>query len=241
MKWLLGFLSIALLPSLVFAGVAVIELEPMKDATLYGEIPGEHSNGSGQHFFVGTNAVGGPYRSVMAFDVAGNVPAGSIIEDVTLTCFMSRTIVGPFPITLHVVESDWGEGPSDPDGEEGGGQFPPDPGDCTWLHTFYPDQLWNSAGGDFTPVASAMQMVGDNGFYSWNDPAMAADVQFWLDNPGDNYGWLFLGDEVTVPTAKRFDSREVGDPAITPKLEIVYTEQPTPVESTTWGKIKALY
>ena len=38
---------------------------------------------------------------------------------------------------------------------------------------------------------------------------MVADVQSWLDNPATNFGWLVLGDESDILTAKRFDTQRV--------------------------------
>ena len=57
---------------------------------------------------------------------------------------------------------------------------------------------------------------------------MVADVQSWLDNPASNFGWLVLGDETAIATAKRFDTRESASP---PVLTIEYTpasRPPTP-------------
>jgi MYXO-CTERM domain-containing protein len=48
-------------------------------------------------------------------------------------------------------------------------------------------------------------------------------VQGWLDAPGTNFGWLVQGDEVTVGSAKRFDSRENSTVGFRPALEITYT------------------
>jgi hypothetical protein len=49
---------------------------------------------------------------------------------------------------------------------------------------------------------------------------MVVDVQSWLDNPAYNFGWLVLGDESTIATSKRFDTRESTSP---PVLTIEYT------------------
>ena len=49
---------------------------------------------------------------------------------------------------------------------------------------------------------------------------MVADVQSWLDNPASNFGWLVLGDETAIATAKRFDTRESASP---PMLTIEFT------------------
>ena len=52
---------------------------------------------------------------------------------------------------------------------------------------------------------------------------MVADVQAWLDNPASNFGWLMLGDETAIATAKRFDTRESASP---PMLTIEFTPAP---------------
>ena len=49
---------------------------------------------------------------------------------------------------------------------------------------------------------------------------MVADVQSWLNNPASNFGWLVLGDETAIATAKRFDTRESASP---PMLTIEFT------------------
>jgi hypothetical protein len=52
---------------------------------------------------------------------------------------------------------------------------------------------------------------------------MVADAQSWLDNPASNFGWLVLGDETAIATAKRFDTRESAGP---PMLTIQFTPGP---------------
>jgi len=52
---------------------------------------------------------------------------------------------------------------------------------------------------------------------------MIADVQSWVNNPASNFGWLVLGDESTIATAKRFDTRESASP---PVLTIQYISGP---------------
>lgn len=56
--------------------------------------------------------------------------------------------------------------------------------------------------------ASASIEVTGTGVYSWRGAALAADVQMWLDDASSNWGWILLGDESVVSTARRFDSRE---------------------------------
>lgn len=203
----------------------VVEIGAMKDNTLYEDPTGAQSNGAGERFFAGFTALDEIRRGLIAFDVAGAVPAGSTIDNVSLTLNMSRTIVGLEPVALHRALADWGEGASDAPGQEGIGTFP-DTGDATWLHTFYPNDFWITPGGDFDPVASASQDVGGIGPYTWSSAAMVTDIQTWLDNPALNYGWVVVGNENSSPTAKRFDTRENVDSAVRPVLTIEFTSAP---------------
>src|SRR5919198_870730 len=78
-------------PSVAIAQLA--NINPIKDNTLYefDVAEGDVSNALGQHFFAGATGTGEFRRGVLAFDIAGNVPAGSTILGVTLSLNMSRT------------------------------------------------------------------------------------------------------------------------------------------------------
>lgn len=199
-----------------------VKLSALKDNTLVQSTTGAFSNGSGAHFFVGRNNHGEVRRAVLAFEIAGNVPAGAVIQSAKLTLNMSKALPGAHDITLHRVLADWGEGASDAGGEEGGGANAA-PNDATWIHTFFNTKLWANAGGDFNPVASATLVVNTAGSYNWGtNSALVADVQFWLDNPASNFGWLLRGNESSNASAKRFDSRQNPTLENRPVLHIVY-------------------
>lgn len=204
------------------AAADTITIEPAKDNTLYEEAFGSLSNGIGDHLFAGTTNQGSIRRAVLAFDVAGSIPAGSTITAASLTLNMSRTIVGPVDVELRRATSDWGEAGSEAFGEEGFGG-PAEPDDATWIHTFYDDMFWNTVGGDFTATVTASIPVDAVGFYTWpSSPQMVADVQDWLDDPQQNFGWFLLADESTSPTAKRFDSVNNDTAANHPMLTIEF-------------------
>src|SRR6266513_66461 len=211
----------------------IVNINPSKDNTLYEYVvaDGDKSNALGDHFFTGETAMSELRRGVLAFDVAGNVPAGSTITGVTLTLNMSRTPSGTARTTeLHKLLADWGEGTSQASGEEGIGA-PATPNDATWRHRFFDTIFWTTEGGDFSATVSASQSVGATGVYTWSSPQVTADVQSWLDNPATDFGWLVLGDESTGATAKRFDTRESASP---PVLTIQYTTAtPTPTPTAT--------
>src|SRR5213082_4004331 len=85
-----------------FAIAETININPSKDNTLYEYVPadGDLSNALGFHFFAGETAMSELRRGVLAFDIAGNIPAGSTITSVTLSIHMSRTALS----TPRIVE-----------------------------------------------------------------------------------------------------------------------------------------
>src|SRR5215211_4022392 len=203
----------------------IINITPSKDNTLYEYDPleGDMSNALGLHFFSGETAMGELRRGVLAFDIAGNIPPGSKITAVTLSLNMSRTpLDDPRTVELHKLFADWGEGTSIASGEEGDGA-PATPNDATSRHLFFDTIFWTTEGGDFSATVSTSQSVGPLGQYTWSSAQMIADVQSWLDNPASNFGWLVLGDESDIATAKRFDTRESASP---PALTIQYIPAP---------------
>src|SRR5881394_4325533 len=214
------------------ASAETININPSKDNTLYEYIPadGDLSNALGNHFFTGETAAGELRRGVIAFDIAGNVPTGSTITGVTLSMHVSRVPNNTArTVELHRLLADWGEGTSQASGEEGIGA-PATPNDATWRHRFFDTIFWTTEGGDFSATVSATQSVGAIGMYTWSSSQMVADVQSWLNDPASNFGWLVLGDESEIATAKRFDTRES---ASQPVLTIQYTRvtprpRPTP-------------
>src|SRR5438132_6148091 len=163
-------------PSLVIADV--VNINPSKDNTLYEFVPadGDLSNALGFHFFAGETGMGELRRGVLAFDIAGSIPAGSTITGVTLSMNMSRTPTGvAYPVELHKLLADWGEGTSQASGEEGDGE-PATPNDATWRHRFFDTIFMAAQGGDFSATVSASQSVSVVGPYTWSSPQMVADV-----------------------------------------------------------------
>jgi hypothetical protein len=211
----------------------VVQLEPSKDNSLIESSTGALSNGGEVFFFVGrTNQSSESIRrGLLAFDLE-SIPAGSTITSATLTLYMSLTRAGPQMVALHRAHAGWGEGTAAGFGAGG----PAEPGDATWLHTFYDTAFWSSPGGDFATVSSASALVDRLGFYTWGPSAgLVADVQSWVDAPGTNYGWVVLGNETTSTTTKAFDSRE-GDrkPLLTVEYEPACV--PDPVGPGYWNR-----
>lgn len=208
------------------SGAETAVFEPSKDNTLYDSPTGAVSNGAGESLFAGTTAANLARRAVLAFDVASQIPPGSVVNSASLALTVTRRSALPIvEVSAHPLVSAWGEGTSDAALNEGGGAVAT-PGDATWIHTFFPDEFWDSQGGDFEPVASASTDVGSSGTYTWSSSELVSDVQSWVDNPGTNFGWIMIGDESTSTTARRFGSRENANPALRPVLTVDYSPPP---------------
>jgi len=208
------------------ARAAVVELTPDRDNTLFESGTGALSNGAGPSIFVGTTDAGLARRGILHWDIAGAVPAGATIEDVSLTLHLSRANTAEAQtIEVHRVLGDWGEGTSDSSvggTNPGGLGATSTTGDATWLHRFFDTEAWINAGGDFDPIVSASADVIGIGNYTWSGEGLGIDVQHWLDVPSDNFGWLLLGNDIE---ARRFDSRESNDASLRPTLSITFSTE----------------
>jgi spore coat protein A len=226
----------ALLPvlALVFVSnlhAATVVLQPVKDNTIYdGVIAGEtiqnNTCGAGPNLFAGTNARNPPKarRALLAFDIAGNMPAGAVINDVTLTVTHNLTPdLQLSTMTLHPLTRDWGEGTVDCTGGAvggggGGGGALANSGAATWLSAEHLLTPWTLAGGDFGPASASTLATFQTGqpitWDSASSPGMITDVQNWLDSPGSNFGWAVLGNEAAAETVRRFGSRESATPPV---------------------------
>jgi hypothetical protein len=209
--------------------LAVVSLNPTKDNTMF-QANNNVSAGKSDSVLVGLDHYSSTLmRSLLAFDVAGSIPAGSTINSVSLTLWCNDGYnTGSTPsVELHKVLADWGEGASSP------GWMPPytsaKTGDATWRYSFYNTQSWSTLGGDFSPTVSSAQTVSTGAkSYTWGSTAqMTADVQSWLNTPSANFGWVLKGDE-TQESGKMFDSRESTNAARRPTLTVDYTPPAAP-------------
>jgi hypothetical protein len=223
------FVSLPLIPMLSTADEVLIVAGA--DNTLYEDSLGSVSNGSGAIMVAGrTNGeVDSIRRAVLFFDVAGNIPHGAVVESVALSLYLNKGNGGAREMRLHRLLTDWGEGASVKDG--GGLGATAEPGDATWLHTFYPDAFWGSDGGRYVGRVSASQLVGTAGgnndlagSYTWpSTDRLVDDVRRWVKKPSMNHGWVLVGDESVKQTAKQFASRESVSPELRPMLEVTYS------------------
>ncbi len=222
---MLRSLGLALAISLAASSAAAetIELEPIRDATLIESAEGEWANGSGTALFAGrtSQARDARRRALVEFDVASAVPTGAWIVRAELVLQLTPSNPLPAEVQLHRATAPWSEGPSVAGGGGGAASLP---GDATWLHSSYPDGFWSSPGGDFEREPSASRLVSEAGSYRWASTLrVVEDVQTWLDEPSDNFGWIVIGDEGSPTTSKRFASREeTDDPSLRPRLVIEF-------------------
>jgi hypothetical protein len=180
-----------------------------KDATIFADVDLENdavlnsANGRGAVLYSGVDASGGIKRALLKFDVWRHVPHEAHITNVRLILTLARVAEGNAsarPVDLRTVMESWGEGATRSDNEHG---IPADDGDVTWYYRRYQDfdELWSSAGGNYDypdrehPAASALiehPAVGQR--VVWSSEEMLDDVESWLVDPGQNYGWGLLND-----------------------------------------------
>ena len=199
----------------------VIQFQPVKDNTLYENVP-DNSNGAGKYLFMGQtgedNGIPASFRrALIEFDLSA-IPAKAVIESVQVAFTINKVPSSgatPDSATLHRVLKDWGEGSSNADGAEGQG-LAAQPGDATWTDAFFNTDSWTAAGGDFVETASASTPFGASEPETMtfaSTATLVADVQGWVRTPANNFGWILRGDEITLQNARRMASREnLADP-----------------------------
>jgi hypothetical protein len=224
------------------ASAELITLTTSKDNTLIQQTDpsSQLSNGQGDVFVGRTNQDGqGPARisirrGLIAFDIAGGIPPGSTIHSLSLTMRDVMGLNGDPNIELHRGLKDWGEGASFQNGGMGASS---QEGDASWNYRLFNSSdptaspPWSTLGGDFSDTVSASAIIRDDHgggqLFAWSSasqPQMLMDVQDWLHNPANNFGWLLLGDESMGQILKRLNSGEANmAPSLTPALTIEYT------------------
>lgn len=200
---------------------AAISINPTQDNSIYSE--SNNSNALGALYAGKTNG-SGVRRALFQFDIAGSVPAGSVIDSVSLD--LTQTKIGPAgtaTFELHPLLAAWGEGTSSGTGAGGS----PTAGDATWNFRLYNTNSWTSAGGDFGATSGTATFGTSNIVYTFGSQAgLVTDVQNWLDSPGSNFGWILRAANESTTTARELGSSE--DAGQEPILTINYTETPEP-------------
>ncbi len=207
----------------------IVAIIPSIDNSIFSENSNSNALGS---LFAGRNSQVSPgiRRSLLQFDIAGSIPAGSIINSVSLGLFQLGRGAGATIETfqLHPLLSSWGEGTSSASGGSGTAATI---GDATWNHRFFSTDPWINPGGDWGPVSgSATIGTTINTLYTFaSQPGLVADVQNWLDSPAANFGWMLRAtSESTLSNSREFASSENANVAQRPTILINYTAVPEP-------------
>ncbi len=213
-----------------------IRLTPSADGTLIQVAP--DSNLGGANFFnAGTAGNGNANHGLIQFSLSEYIPSGSTIINAYLTMDIVRQPTMDMAITefdLRRVLVSWGEGDKLPIEENSPGLgAPATEGDSTWQYRSVGGPAWTIPGGhigtDFSSTASSTTTIyglGDLVAFE-STPALVSDVQYWLDNPEANFGWVLMPqDERIRKSARSFASREDGSGG--PVLEIEFTPVPEP-------------
>lgn len=210
-----------------------ISVQPVADTTLIEFAPGNNM-GAAPIFNAGTTALATRNRGLMLFELGTMIPAGSIITSAELRLDVvgqPNTGQQNSDFSLRRVLQSWAEGVQISSGGPGQGS-PAAPGEATWNDRFSGTSSWSQPGGvagvDFSGTLSAFAFVGGIGeevvFIS--NPALITDIQFWVDNPSQNYGWMLMTEAEGVnKTARSFASRENG---FGPTLRVEFTPVPEP-------------
>lgn len=202
-------------------------LSVVADTFINSGLPTNSAGGS-TSFDAGTDGGGGARRGLLRFDLSG-LPSGSIVTSAVVQLTVTKVPgngIGSVDSTfdLRRLTAAWGEGTN---GGNSGALAKP--GDATWTARVLGTANWTVAGAlsDAAATASASTPVGStfNAAYQWSGAGLVSDVQLWVGNSSQNFGWLLQSqDEATVRTVRGFASRENG--ANVPTLQIGYTPPP---------------
>lgn len=179
--------------------------------------------GAATDFAAGVNAIGSPMRAFLRFDVSA-IPANATITAAALNLVsVKKNDTAPdATFVLHRMVKNWGEGRGS--GQTGSTALS---GEATWNARIEGGANWSSPGaaapGDYSAATSASVLVTEVGLYTFSSTAgLVADVQNWVNNPANNFGWICQAQsESASTTARRWASRESG--ANAPSLLIHYT------------------
>lgn len=204
---------------------AIVSLTPSLDTSIYSE--NNNSNATGDLYAgVPNSAI---RRALVEFDIAsGGIPAGSTILSVSVA--FAQTKIGPAGAAifeLHPLTAGWGEGTSSGTGTGGAATS----GDATWNFRLFNTTSWSTAGGSFGATGGTTSFGTTNTTYTFaSTSGLLADVQGWLDSPGNNSGWLLKATSESGTSARELGSRE-DSAAQRPTLTISYTP-PVPETAT---------
>ena len=239
--------GLLLAPAAPQGRAAVAVLNPSADTALIQVAPDANMGGSG-FFNAGTAGNGNRNRALMRFNLSETIPAGSIINSVSLRLDIIRqpaVDLQPATFGLHPLFVSWGEGNkfAAEDGSPGLGA-PATAGEATWLYRSLATLAWAAPGGlagtEFALAPSSTTFVygiGDETLFESTE-LLTADVQKWVNQPELNFGWMLMTEtELIRKSARSFASREDGSGG--PILVVDFTPVPEPGSTAllAWGML----
>lgn len=217
---------------------AMINLPSVADTTLSETYP-DNNLGGLRFFNSGTTQNGYKNRGLIRFNPSAAIPARSKITSAKLVLEISGIPNEPPPASdmgLHRVLQSWGEGnklsPTNCNSCAGQGSLATT-NEATWFHRFaFTTNTWSAPGmaatNDYVALASSSTTIYDFTYSPYefiSNARMISDVQYWLDNPNQNFGWALVCEAEDSPfTARRFGSHE--DFLNAPRLEVDYLPPP---------------
>ena len=201
---------------------AVANLTAAADTFISSNFP-ENNDGGQPWFDAGTDGMGGVRRGLIRINLS-SIPAGSTIDSAVLQLTVTR-VPGFEPMgssfQIFRMQTNWTEGT-----QTGMNGAMAAEGEATWNSSMSGVTEWTTPGAasDAAAVASASTAVGNTpgAGYTWSGAAVASDVQFWLDHPAENFGWLLRSAaEGTSRSVRGFGARE--DAANAGMLQVTYT------------------
>lgn len=232
------------------ARASLVTIGASADATLLGGTDATTNQSlADPGMFVGTDGQDNPKRGLIEFNIAAAVPAGATTTGVTLQLTVGQVAgsgggsggggTGAETISLFDETQAWGQPTNVVGATSFGGHGHSSsqahdathPGDATWNYAFYNVTPWTISGGDWSsslPDIADASVTGTLTSFTWSSAAMVSDVQSWLDNPSDNFGWIIKNADETDSTDFRAfwswqGAANNDDPAIAPSLAITYS------------------
>jgi glucose/arabinose dehydrogenase len=219
----MGTLALGLLLAVPwFCRADIANLTVAADTFILSSSPNNNAGGHGW-FDAGRDGVNGVRRGLFQFDLT-SIPAGSTITSAVVQLTVVKVpslgaVSSTFDLTR--LSASWGEGV-----KVGNNGALATAGEATWNARLMGTANWTAPGArsDAAATASASAPVGTSAgeVVNWSGAGLVSDVQLWLDQPQQNFGWLLTCQaEGSSRSVRGFHARESGISVGT--LQVGYT------------------